>query len=59
MTETAALLYLHKNTVKYRLQRISDCLGCRPDKMPESALFYRAAAVYRLLHGAHPDPPQS
>ncbi|MEZ3488190.1 MAG: PucR family transcriptional regulator [Lachnospiraceae bacterium] len=49
VTETAKLLYVHKNTVKYRLQRITDILGYRPDKMPEGIEIYRAAAVGRLL----------
>ncbi len=49
ITRTAELLYIHKNTVKYRLQRITDVLGCRPDKMPEGMEIYRAAAVRRLL----------
>ena len=49
VTRTAELLYLHKNTVKYRLQRISDLLGFRPGKMPESMQLYRSAAIYRLL----------
>ena len=49
VTRTAELLYLHKNTVKYRLQRISDLLGFRPGKMPETIALYRSAAIYRLL----------
>lgn len=49
VTKTAELLYVHKNTVKYRLQRIADILGYRPDKMPEGIKVYQAAAVYRLL----------
>ena len=49
VTRTAELLYLHKNTVKYRLQRISDLLGFRPGKMPETIALYHSAAIYRLL----------
>lgn len=49
VTETAKLLYVHKNTVKYRLQRIADILGYRPDKLPEGIEAYRAVAVCRLL----------
>ena len=51
VTRTAELLYLHKNTVKYRIQRISDLLGYRPDKMPEAVRLYQAVAVERLLNG--------
>jgi len=49
VTKTASLLYLHKNTIKYRIQRICDLLGCHPDQMPQSMQFYRAAAIRRLL----------
>ncbi len=50
VTRTAEMLYLHKNTIKYRLQRISDLLGYRLGKMPETIDLYRGAAIYRLLH---------
>ena len=49
VTKTAQLLYLHKNTVKYRIKRISDILGFRPDRMPEVVELYKAAAVQRIL----------
>ena len=42
-------LFLHRNTIKYRLQRITDMLGHHPAKMPEMMGLYRSAAVYRLL----------
>lgn len=54
VTRTAQALYLHKNTIKYRLQRISDLLGFRLGKMPETMELYRGAAIYRLLHQNHP-----
>ena len=53
VTRTAERLYLHKNTIKYRLQRISDLLGYRLGKMPETIDLYRGAAIYRLLHEVH------
>ena len=42
-------LFLHKNTIKYRLSRISACLGFHADKEPEKFYLYRAVAIYRLL----------
>ena len=50
VTKTAQLLYLHKNTVKYRIKRIADLLGYHPAKMPEAAALYQAVAVQRLLN---------
>ena len=50
VTRTAQALFLHTNTIKYRLQRISDLLGWRLGKMPETIELYRSAAIYRLLH---------
>ena len=49
VSKTAELLYIHKNTVKYRLRRISGLLGCRLDQMPECMYLYQAAAVSRLV----------
>lgn len=49
VTKTAGKLFLHRNTIKYRLQRITDMLGYHPAKMPEMMGLYRSAAVYRLL----------
>lgn len=53
VTKTAQMLFLHINTIKYRLQRISDLLGFRLEKMPEAIEMYRSAAIYRLLHEPH------
>ena len=53
VTHTAQALFLHINTIKYRLQRISDLLGYRLGKMPETIELYRSAAIYRLLHAQH------
>ncbi|MBP1559534.1 MAG: PucR family transcriptional regulator ligand-binding domain-containing protein [Oscillospiraceae bacterium] len=49
ITRCAELLYLHKNTVKYRLGRIGACLGHHVDKEPEKFYLYRAAVLNRLL----------
>ena len=49
LTRTAEIMFLHKNTIKYRLRVISDELGFRPNKMPDSIPLYQALAVSRLL----------
>lgn len=49
VTRTSELLHIHKNTVKYRIHRISDSLGHRMDKMPELLKLYKACAVRRLI----------
>lgn len=49
VTRCAELLFLHKNTIKYRLSRIGLCLGHHVDKEPEKFYLYRAAVMYRLL----------
>ncbi len=49
LAETAKALYLHKNTVKYRLKSMSDRFGFRVGSMPSSAGLYEAIGVERLL----------
>lgn len=49
VTVTAQLMYLHKNTIKYRLARLGEKLGCPVSKMPEAAALYQAMALKRLL----------
>lgn len=46
---TGELQYLHKNTVKYRIQRIADLTGIRPGEMPGTIALYRAVVTKRLL----------
>ncbi len=45
----AQLLFLHKNTVKYRYQQITHRLGHNPDKLPELNALYEAVALHRFL----------
>lgn len=54
---TAARLFVHKNTVKYRIQQAEQRLGCPVDKLPEAIALYTACALERLLGG--PDLGQS
>lgn len=53
VTRTAEELFLHQNTIKYRLRRIADLLGFRLGKMPETMEIYQSAAIYRLLNKPH------
>lgn len=49
LAETAEKLFLHKNTIKYRLKCMSDRFGYRIGAMPASARLYEAVAIDRLL----------
>lgn len=49
VTRCAEMLFLHKNTIKYRLGRIGACLGHPVDKEPEKFYLYRAVVLNRLL----------
>ena len=49
VTLTAEKMFLHKNTIKYRLQRIADRLGFVPGELPESIPLFTACALDRLL----------
>ena len=51
VTLTAEKMFLHKNTIKYRLQRIADHLGFVPGELPESMPLFTACALDRLLRG--------
>ena len=43
------LLYIHKNTVHYRLNKIRSVLRCDLVQMPATLAVYEAATVYRIL----------
>ena len=45
----AELLFIHKNTVYYRLKKIQKYLGYDPFEMPVSANLMLELALYRLL----------
>lgn len=49
VTETAENLFIHINTVKYRLRKISEMIGCRVTEMPEMLELYKALAIKRLM----------
>lgn len=49
VTETAARLFVHKNTIKYRLQKAGDCLGFHIGAVPHSQKLMVCLAICRLL----------
>ena len=52
VTQTAEMMFLHKNTIKYRLQKASDTFGFRVGDMPGSGVLFQAAALQRLIQGS-------
>ena len=50
LQQTGSLLFLHKNTIKYRLNKIKVILNCDLVQMPETFALYQAAALRRLLN---------
>lgn len=48
MAETARRLFVHLNTVKYRLRQVQEVCGYSPTAMPGSYLLYLTAAIDRL-----------
>lgn len=49
VVDTASALFVHKNTVKYRLQKAGDILGFRIGDIPQSKDLIFALALRRLL----------
>lgn len=49
ITETAAQLFVHKNTVKYRLQKASDLLGFRVGEIPQSKNLIYGLCLLRMM----------
>lgn len=48
LKETAELLFVHRNTVLYRLNKLRDLLGFDLVKMPKAYDIYVAVSIYRL-----------
>lgn len=46
--KTAELLYIHRNTVLYRLNKVRDLLHCDLNEMPMAYDIYFATAIYRV-----------
>lgn len=49
VSRTAENLFIHVNTVKYRLKKISEVMGCKVTEMPEMIELYKALALNRLI----------
>lgn len=49
IAKTAELLFVHKNTIKYRVANLNRIFHCQINKMPEAFGLYQAVAVSRLL----------
>ena len=49
MQKTGNLMFLHKNTVKYRLSKVRSAISCELNQMPESLELYQASGIGRLL----------
>ena len=47
--QTSELLFVHNNTIKYRIKSASDTLGFDIGSMPESERLFKACGVRRLL----------
>ena len=46
---TGEFIYLHRNTVQYRMKKIKQLLDYDITKMPEAYTIYRAVALQRLI----------
>jgi hypothetical protein len=54
----AQKLFLHRNTIKYRINRINDRLGFKLGDMPGTMELYTAAAVRRILEARQGPAPR-
>ena len=50
LNDTADNLFIHVNTVKYRLKKVSEFIGCKVTEMPEMMGLYKALALDRLIN---------
>ena len=46
---TSEKMFVHKNTIKYRIKAMSDWLGFTIGSMPESEKLFKACGIKRLL----------
>lgn len=48
VSKTAEIMYIHLNTVKYRLKKIEELLGYKPTSVPEIHTTYLASILLRI-----------
>jgi DNA-binding PucR family transcriptional regulator len=46
---TSEKMFVHKNTIKYRIKTMNDCLGFAIGSMPGSEKLFKACGIKRLL----------
>ena len=47
--KTGELMFLHRNTIQYRLNKIKKILNYDITSMPEAYMVYRAIGIYRMM----------
>ncbi|WP_411676202.1 CdaR family transcriptional regulator [Caproicibacter sp.] len=57
ISKSAEELFMHKNTLQYRLKKLGEETGLDARTMPDAALFYLAVLFYRELHPEESTPP--
>lgn len=50
MQRTSELLFLHKNTIKYRIRQLKQLLHSPITTMPDTVVLYQACALYRIMN---------
>lgn len=49
LQKTSELLFVHRNTIKYRIGQIREALDCDFNSMPMASTLYEAVAITRLM----------
>jgi len=47
---TSELMFVHKNTIKYRIKKLNERFNFKINKMPETYDLYKAVAIHRLFY---------
>jgi carbohydrate diacid regulator len=57
ITEAAEKLFIHKNTLQYRLKRIKEDTGYDPRILPDATMFYVALTFHLINNGTKRTTP--